>query len=79
MILSVNIAECPALQRACNDVASIVGYYGHVFEAACHVHQMCLLCVSIKIVVKNVLVLKLGNYRATTAGFHLQDNATPSF
>ncbi|XP_050314789.1 uncharacterized protein LOC126749157 [Anthonomus grandis grandis] len=36
--------ECPAIQRACNDVASLVGHYGHVFEAACNMHQMCLIC-----------------------------------
>ncbi|CAH1120945.1 unnamed protein product [Ceutorhynchus assimilis] len=36
--------ECPAIQRACNDVASLVGHYGHVFEPACTLHQMCLLC-----------------------------------
>ncbi|ENN76799.1 hypothetical protein YQE_06640, partial [Dendroctonus ponderosae] len=38
------ILECPVIQRACNDVASLIGYYGHVFESACHIHQMCLLC-----------------------------------
>ncbi|XP_030746242.1 uncharacterized protein LOC115875044 [Sitophilus oryzae] len=39
-----NLDQCPAIQRACNDVASIIGHYGHVFEAACNIHQMCLLC-----------------------------------
>ncbi|CAH1153750.1 unnamed protein product [Phaedon cochleariae] len=36
--------ECPPIQRACNEVASIVGEYGHVFESACSMHEMCLLC-----------------------------------
>ncbi|XP_060515866.1 uncharacterized protein LOC132695569 isoform X2 [Cylas formicarius] len=39
-----NIDQCPAIQRACNDVASIMGHFGHVFERACNIHQMCLLC-----------------------------------
>lgn len=39
-----SLDQCPAIQRACNDVASIIGHYGHVFEAACNIHQMCLLC-----------------------------------
>ncbi|KAL1493239.1 hypothetical protein ABEB36_011331 [Hypothenemus hampei] len=46
-ILDFTSFDCPAIQRGCNDVASVVGYYGHVFEAACHIHQLCLLCVSI--------------------------------
>ncbi|XP_066152848.1 uncharacterized protein [Euwallacea fornicatus] len=36
--------ECPVIDRACADVTSVIGYYGRVFEAACHIHQMCLLC-----------------------------------
>ncbi|XP_066247520.1 uncharacterized protein [Euwallacea similis] len=36
--------ECPVIDRACADITSVIGYYGHVFEAACHIHQMCLLC-----------------------------------
>lgn len=39
-----NLDQCPAIVRACNDVSSIIGHYGHVFEAACNIHQMCLLC-----------------------------------
>jgi hypothetical protein len=36
--------ECPRVQRACNEVATILGHYARVFETACNMHQMCLLC-----------------------------------
>nr|CAH7721827.1 unnamed protein product [Callosobruchus chinensis] len=36
--------ECPAIERACNDVATIIGQYGQVLRSACTMHQMCLLC-----------------------------------
>ncbi|EFA11406.1 uncharacterized protein LOC103313041 [Tribolium castaneum] len=36
--------ECPKVQRACNEVATVLGHYARVFETACNMHQMCLLC-----------------------------------
>ncbi|KAG5875311.1 hypothetical protein JTB14_022222 [Gonioctena quinquepunctata] len=36
--------QCPAIERACNEVASVVGEFGHVFKTACSMHEMCLLC-----------------------------------
>ncbi|CAH1985349.1 unnamed protein product [Acanthoscelides obtectus] len=36
--------ECPAIEKACNDVATIIGQYGQVLRSACTMHQMCLLC-----------------------------------
>lgn len=40
------LEECPKVQRACSEVATVLGYYARVFETACNMHQMCLLCVS---------------------------------
>nr|XP_023016375.1 uncharacterized protein LOC111505746 isoform X2 [Leptinotarsa decemlineata] len=37
-------SECPVIERACNEVASVVGEYGHIFKSACSMHEMCLLC-----------------------------------
>ncbi|RZC32015.1 serine/threonine-protein kinase kinX [Asbolus verrucosus] len=36
--------ECPRVQRACNEIATILGHYARIFETACNMHQMCLLC-----------------------------------
>nr|UXO98113.1 periplaneta neuropeptide-like precursor [Zophobas atratus] len=36
--------ECPRVQRACNEIATVLGHYARVFETACNMHQMCLLC-----------------------------------
>ncbi|XP_044257427.1 uncharacterized protein LOC123006754 [Tribolium madens] len=36
--------ECPKVQRACNEVATALSHYARVFETACNMHQMCLLC-----------------------------------
>ncbi|XP_018578505.1 uncharacterized protein LOC108916688 [Anoplophora glabripennis] len=36
--------ECPAIQAACNEIASAIGQYGEVFKGACNMHEMCLLC-----------------------------------
>nr|CAI5836259.1 unnamed protein product [Callosobruchus analis] len=38
--------ECPPIEKACNDVATIIGQYGQVLRSACTMHQMCLLCVN---------------------------------
>ncbi|KAF5294211.1 hypothetical protein FQA39_LY13459 [Lamprigera yunnana] len=36
--------ECPQIQRACNEVAEVLGHYGHILESACNIHQICLSC-----------------------------------
>ncbi|KAJ8950318.1 hypothetical protein NQ318_021178 [Aromia moschata] len=38
------LGECPAIEKACNEIASVIGKYGHVFKSACGIHEMCLLC-----------------------------------
>ncbi|XP_022915227.1 uncharacterized protein [Onthophagus taurus] len=35
---------CPKVQRVCSEVATVLGHYGKIFEPACAMHQMCLLC-----------------------------------
>lgn len=41
------VEVCPPIERVCNEGALLVGEYGPVFRTACHMHEMCLICVSI--------------------------------
>lgn len=45
-VVNFALDQCPKVQRACNEVASVLGHHGRVFETACNIHQICLLCVS---------------------------------
>lgn len=36
--------DCPQIQRACNEVAEVLGHYGRTLEPACNIHQVCLFC-----------------------------------
>ncbi|GJQ74434.1 hypothetical protein Trydic_g21304 [Trypoxylus dichotomus] len=44
LLYSANFGYCPKVQRACSEVASILGQYEKVLENACVLQQMCLLC-----------------------------------
>ncbi|KAI4458570.1 hypothetical protein MML48_7g00020738 [Holotrichia oblita] len=41
---NINFGYCPKVQRACAEIASILGQYEKMLENACVLHQMCLLC-----------------------------------
>ncbi|KAF5297160.1 hypothetical protein FQR65_LT10059 [Abscondita terminalis] len=36
--------DCPQIQRACNEVAEVLGHFGRTLEPACNIHQVCLFC-----------------------------------
>ncbi|CAH0562406.1 unnamed protein product [Brassicogethes aeneus] len=36
--------QCPIIEKACNEVSIILGEYGHMFEKACNMYEMCLIC-----------------------------------
>ncbi|KAL3289349.1 hypothetical protein HHI36_022786 [Cryptolaemus montrouzieri] len=42
--MNYEVGDCPKIQRACSQVEPLLGKFGKIFEEACNIHQMCLLC-----------------------------------
>ncbi|XP_044765805.1 uncharacterized protein LOC123322044 [Coccinella septempunctata] len=42
--MNYEMGGCPKIQRDCRQVSALLGQYAKVFEEACNLHQMCLLC-----------------------------------